>query len=92
MWAVIWLSGDVEKFKRTLEPAQARLQDLTNVCEEFYGISLWQNWRTESWKTLSLLETSTGSLSRTDVHVFSDSVLTWEITQPVQTKHGDQDL
>ena len=33
------------------------------------------NWKTESWKRLSVLEPHIRSLSRTNVHVYSDSVL-----------------
>ena len=68
---------------KTAKPVlQARLQDLTNVAARFYGISFWQNWKTESWNSLCLLESATGTPLRSDVHVFSDSARTM----------GDQDL
>ena len=60
MWLVFSLSEDGVKVKRILvnhqihntqtiiETVQARLQDLTTVAAEFYGISSWQHWQKES--------------------------------------------
>ena len=56
----------IHKTQTIIETMRSRIQDLTNVAAEIYGISLWQNWQAESWNNLSL---------RKAVHVFSDSVL-----------------
>ena len=61
-WAVLNLGEECEKFTSILvnhqiqkiqtimETLQARRQDITNDAAELYGISLWQDWQTESWK------------------------------------------
>ena len=105
MWAAIWLSEEGENVKiilvnhqnhktRTIiQTAQARLRDLRDVAGEFYGISLWQNWKTKSRTSLGLLEPPTGSLLSTDVHVFSDSVIVRGRSQRrCQRSVGEQDL
>ena len=104
VWAVFCLSEEIEKFKGILvdhknhktqtviENVQARLQDLTNVAAEFNGISVWQNWQTEFWNNSCLMDSPMGNLVRTDVHVFSDSVLcVGNFTTPLQASHGRQD-
>ena len=87
MWAVFCLSEERRKVQDHLvnhqmiktstiiETVQARLQDFTYVAADFKWISLRKNWKTESWNNTTLLELPTGNLLRTDVHVFSDSVL-----------------
>ena len=86
VWAVSCLSEEGKDFKKILvnhqirktqtivEIVQARLQVFTNVAANFYGISLLQNWQTESWNDMRLLESPIGHLLRTDVHVISDLV------------------
>ena len=69
------VNHQIDKTHTIIETVQARLQVLTNVATEFNGVSLWQNWQTEYWKHLSLLEPPKGSLLRTCVHVLSDSPL-----------------
>ena len=49
-----------------IETAQALLQALRDAAGEFYGINMEQNWKTEWWISLSLLEPPTGSVLRTD--------------------------
>ena len=101
-WAVFYLREEGDRLKIILvnhqihqtwtiiETVRAGLQDFTNVAAECNGISFWQNWQIESWKTLSLLESRTGSLLRTDVHVFSYAVLCMGITSSLQRSLCDK--
>ena len=77
MWDFVWVKK-VRNSKNTDDhwTMQARLQDVTNVPEEFFGISF-QCGRTckQSWNTMFLLEPPMGSPLRIGVHVFSDSVV-----------------
>ena len=86
MWAVFYLNEEGENVKRIvmnhpipttqtiIEAVRTRLEQLQNNALEFFGISLWQNWDTEYFKPLSLLEQPIGLFLRTEVRVFSDSV------------------
>ena len=44
-----WWIIKFTKHIRFFESVQARLQDLTHVAAEVFGISLWKKWQTESW-------------------------------------------
>ena len=61
MWVVI-----IHTTPTIIETAQAILRALRDAAGEFYGINMEQNWKTEWWISLSLLEPPTGSVLRTD--------------------------
>ena len=85
------VNHQTHKTQTIIETVQTRLQELTKVATEFFGISSWQARQTQSGNVFSLLESHARNLLATDVHVFSDSVLfVWETTAHLQTKHGRQ--
>ena len=69
------MNHQIPKTQTIIEAVRTRQERLKNNAFEFFGISLWHNWDTESWKNLSLLEQLIGQQLRTEVHVFSDSAL-----------------
>ena len=60
------MGHQIHKTQTIIVTLQARLEDLTDVAAEIYGISLLQNWQTESWTIFCLLKSPMGSLLRTE--------------------------
>ena len=86
-----WVIIKFTNHRRSLKLCKPDFKTSQKVAAEYYGISFWQNWQTESCINFSLLESPLGNLLRTEVHVFSDSVLcVGNKTMPLQTRHGRQ--
>ena len=81
MWAASHLGDEGEIFqiivanhqnpttKTIIAAGRTRHAHLKHSALEFCGISSWQNWDTESWKSSTLLEQPIGQLLRTEVRV-----------------------